>query len=77
MAKFAKLFEADGDQFLVWRRYNQDDDVYQLVLTTIIDGIEMTQTASYEDEEAVVEMFDKYSQKDAEETLVGLRKLLV
>lgn len=65
MNKFAKLFEFDNHQVLAFITYISDDDEYQLVLRTDLDGIEGQIKMSFKSEGNCEDAFNKFNKDNA------------
>lgn len=67
MNKFAKLFEFDNHQVLAFITYISDDDEYQLVLRTDLDGIEGQIKMSFKSEDNCEDAFNNLNESTATE----------
>lgn len=65
--KFAKLFDLEnGGQVLLTTAYDQTMG-YLLHMHTVVDGVYRSQAGTYNDPKALLDMFESFNQKDAEE----------
>lgn len=67
MKKFAKLIEVEDYQVLAYTTYDSDDDEYQLVLRTDLEGIEGTIKMSFKSEDNCEEAFNNFDEQRAVE----------
>ena len=68
MAKFAKVFDLDNDeQVLVTLEFQETEnsEEYNVKVTTSLEGVTVSNIYGYNDEEAQLQVFHRYSKKDA------------
>ena len=68
MAKFAKVFDLDNDeQVLVTLEFQETEnsEEYNVKVTTSLEEVTVSKINGYNDEEAQLKLFHRYSKKDA------------
>ena len=68
MAKFEKVFDLDNDeQVLVTLEFQETEnsEEYNVKVTTSLEGVTISNTYGYNEEEAQLKVFHGYSKKDA------------
>ena len=66
MGKFAKIIEIDNDeQVLLISEYNNEDDTFDVCITTDVDGTRAQIKLSFEDQDKPSEVIKSYSKEQA------------
>lgn len=63
--KFAKVFDIGDDQLLATKDWNDETDMFEIVLISYISNIRAELCLGFKDEEECNESFDKISQEQA------------
>jgi len=75
---FAKLFELKNHQVLITKEYEYDGkvDTFKLVQTTDLKDVRPSIGLGFDDEKKRDEAFDNYTEKDANNFLKTIKKML-
>lgn len=74
--KFALLFDFDQCQVLVTKTYDDEQEMHLMVVTTEIDGIDLSIKYSFKDVEKRNTAFDAFTREQAEKFLESSKEML-
>jgi len=66
MSRFAKIIElVNNEQVLLFFTYNNENDIYELVIRTDFEGMEASKKLWFKEEKKALEAIENYSQASA------------
>lgn len=75
--QFAKLFTlANGLQVLLVRSWSEEEQAYELTITTEVEGCRASVKMTFSSEDNCDECFDNFTEADAEERISETEKFL-
>lgn len=76
MNKFCKLFDLKEAQVLVVKEMNQNEEEFEISLTTEVEGVRIKQIATYESENKRDAVFEQYEENQANSFFLYMKNQL-